>query len=87
MGRWSRNRRVGVAIGRGLSVAEAIAEVGQVVEGVVTARSACVLADSLGIEAPIVRTVYQVLHEGLRVRDAVEALIQRPVGEEFVSLH
>lgn len=77
MSRHSRNRGFGELIGRGLPADEALRQVGQIVEGYRTARSAHDLAARLGIEMPIVSSVYSVLYEGVSVTEACDALLQR----------
>ena len=78
----SRNRRVGLALGRGKKMAEILAEMKQVAEGVKTAKVAHELATKLGVEAPIMDVMHSALHEGLPMREAVERLLARPVGSE-----
>jgi glycerol-3-phosphate dehydrogenase (NAD(P)+) len=78
----SRNRRFGLAIGRGETVTQAYAAIGQVVEGTVTAREIMRLARQHGVEMPITEQVNQVLHQGLRPRQAVEALLARDLKPE-----
>ena len=78
----SRNRRFGLAIGQGKSVAEAEAEVGQTVEGLRAARAIYHKGRDLGLELPIINEVYRVLYEGKDPRDAVHDLESRPPGQE-----
>lgn len=78
----SRNRRVGLALGRGKKMAEILAEMKQVAEGVKTAKVAHELATKLGVEAPIMDVMHAALHEHLPMREAVERLLARPVGSE-----
>ena len=73
----SRNRRMGLALARGLSVAEARAEIGQEVEGVATAREVYRKSHYLGVEMPITEQTYRVLYEGLAPLAAVQALLGR----------
>jgi glycerol-3-phosphate dehydrogenase (NAD(P)+) len=73
----SRNRRMGLALARGLSVAQARAEIGQEVEGVATARAVYRKSRDLGVEMPITEQTYRVLYEGLAPLDAVHALLGR----------
>ncbi len=82
-GALSRNRAVGFALGQGRSLEEALASVKETAEGVVTARSAYLLSQRLGVEARIIRAVYQGLYEGVSVREAVTALVRRPPGSEL----
>ncbi len=73
----SRNRRLGLAIGRGLSVDEAVAEVGKTVEGMTAAKEVLIRARQAGIEMPIVEQVYKILFEGCNPRESVQALLCR----------
>jgi glycerol-3-phosphate dehydrogenase (NAD(P)+) len=79
----SRNRRFGLTLAGGVSVAEAERAVGQVVEGVRTARVVARVATRLGVEMPISEQVDAVLHHGRPARDAVHALLSREPGSEF----
>ena len=78
----SRNRRFGLAIGRGEKVETAFAAVGQVVEGVATARETVLLAHQYQVDMPITEQVDQVLHYGLSPRLAVESLLARNLKSE-----
>lgn len=78
----SRNRRVGLALGRGQSMAEILAEMKQVAEGIKTAKVAHDLATNLGVVAPIMEVMHEALHRGMPMRDAVAALLARPAGRE-----
>jgi len=73
----SRNRRVGLALARGQTLAEACASVRQVAEGVKAAREVQGQARKHGVEMPITEQVCRVLYEGLNPRAAVQALLQR----------
>ena len=73
----SRNRRFGLALGRGTPAAQALAEIGQVVEGRGTAREVRRLARRHAVEMPIVEQAHRVLWEGCPPRDAVHALLAR----------
>jgi glycerol-3-phosphate dehydrogenase (NAD(P)+) len=78
----SRNRRVGLALGRGKSMAEILGEMKQVAEGVNTAKVAKELAGKLGIEAPITDAMYAIMHGGVPVREAINSLLTRPTRSE-----
>ena len=78
----SRNRRFGLAIGQGKSVAQAEIEVGQTVEGLRAARAIYHKAGQLGLELPIIDEVYRVLYEDKDPHDAVRDLESRPQGHE-----
>lgn len=73
----SRNRTVGLAIGRGVSPSEAVAGTEQVVEGFRTTRAARGLAGRHGVEMPIVNAVYSILYEELEPRQALADLMAR----------
>jgi glycerol-3-phosphate dehydrogenase (NAD(P)+) len=73
----SRNRSVGVELGRGRPIADILADMVMVAEGVRTTRSARDLAHRMHIEMPIVEAVYAVLFDGRPAREAVEELMLR----------
>jgi glycerol-3-phosphate dehydrogenase (NAD(P)+) len=73
----SRNRQLGLAIGRGLSVDKAVQAVGKTVEGMHAAREVLLRAQQAGIEMPIVEQVCKVLFEGYDPRQSVQALLCR----------
>lgn len=73
----SRNRRAGIAIGQGKTLAAALEEVGQVVEGVTTTRAAYQLARRFKVEMPITEQIYQVLFAGQDPAVAVNNLMSR----------
>lgn len=78
----SRNRRFGLALARGVPAEQALAEIGQVVEGYYAARSTRRVAERLGVEMPIVEQIYRVLYEAVEPRDAAATLMRRPIGSE-----
>jgi glycerol-3-phosphate dehydrogenase (NAD(P)+) len=78
----SRNRRMGLALGRGGSLEEAELGIKQVVEGVTAAAAVRRVAEREGVDMPICREVYAVVHEGKPVRAAVQALMGREVRSE-----
>ncbi len=73
----SRNRRFGVGIGKGLPREEVAAQIGQEIEGVVTARIIYRMAKSHGVEMPITEQTYLILNEGLAPEEAVRNLLLR----------
>ncbi|HEY0778714.1 MAG TPA: NAD(P)H-dependent glycerol-3-phosphate dehydrogenase [Gemmatirosa sp.] len=81
-GALSRNRTVGVEIGRGRHLDEVLAERETVAEGVLTTRSARDLATRAGVEMPIVNAVHRVLFEGAPVAGAVAELMSRAPRRE-----
>lgn len=78
----SRNRALGVALGRGQSVDEALAGSRSVVEGVASAASIAALAASLRVEMPIIAAVDAVLHRGMAIAPMIEGLLARPRRSE-----
>ena len=78
----SRNRRAGLAVARGASLAEALAASEGVVEGVVTARCIPGLVARTGVEMPICAALYSVLYEGKPPQQAVVELMSRSVRPE-----
>jgi glycerol-3-phosphate dehydrogenase (NAD(P)+) len=79
----SRNRSVGLALGRGQTLAQILADMkGQVAEGVKTTRSARDLARKLGVEMPITEAMYAVLYEDRPARQAVSDLMGRAQKHE-----
>lgn len=81
-GALSRNRTVGLEIGRGATLSEVLAARETVAEGVTTAESAKVLADREGIEMPIVNAVHRVLFERQPARWALMELMTRGLRGE-----
>jgi len=79
----SRNRRMGLALGKGKSLAQAKQEIGKVVEGVTTAKAVHDLAQELHVSMPITEQVYRVLYEGLAPREAVQNLMERAAKSEM----
>jgi glycerol-3-phosphate dehydrogenase (NAD(P)+) len=81
-GNLSRNRRVGVELGRGRTVEEITGSTRTVAEGIRTTKSAVQLAHRLGIEMPIAEKMYSVLYEGMRPQEALTDLMERKLKEE-----
>lgn len=81
----SRNRRLGLALGRGQSLADALREIGQVVESVQTADEVMRQADRHGIELPISRAVQAVLHGEITPVDALRQLLAREQKAEYTD--
>ena len=73
----SRNRRMGLALARGMSIDRAREDIGQEVEGIATTREVFRLAEREGIDMPITEQVYRILYEGLDPRRAVRNLLHR----------
>jgi len=82
-GSLSRNRTVGIELGKGRRLAEILAGLhGKVAEGVRTASAALGLARRYGVEMPITEQVYAILHEEKAPLDAMRELMSRPGRDE-----
>ncbi len=79
----SRNRRCGILIGEGKSVAAAVEEVGMVVEGLSTAEAANAMAEKLGIEMPITQCIYHMIQGKVNAQEAVDILMGRKKKNEM----
>jgi len=79
----SRNRRLGLALGRGQSLKDAVAEIGQVVESVQTADEVMRLARRHGIELPISMLVQRVLHEEITPAEGLKIILSREQKPEY----
>jgi glycerol-3-phosphate dehydrogenase (NAD(P)+) len=83
----SRNRSVGVELGRGRKLPEILAGMhGMVAEGVFTTTAAVGLANAHGVEMPIAEQMHAILHEGKSPRDAMRDLMARTGKSEVASM-
>jgi glycerol-3-phosphate dehydrogenase (NAD(P)+) len=78
----SRNRTVGYQLGQGKKLAEILAEMNMVAEGVKTTRSVHNLARQQGIEMPICEQIYRILYEDQPAEKALTELMQRELKHE-----
>jgi glycerol-3-phosphate dehydrogenase (NAD(P)+) len=78
----SRNRTVGFKLGQGMLLADILAEMRMVAEGVKSAESVYQLSRSLQVEMPIVEKTYQILHDNKPARQAVTELMARDLKPE-----
>jgi glycerol-3-phosphate dehydrogenase (NAD(P)+) len=78
----SRNRTVGVRIGKGERIADILAGMQMVAEGVMTANAAVDLSRRTGVAMPISEQVHLILQEGKNVRTAVTELFSRALRKE-----
>ncbi len=85
-GALSRNRFVGIELGMGHDLKEICARMHEVAEGIKTTLAVKQLAARLSVEMPITSEVHAVLYESKSPRDAAEALMMRPLREEFQDL-
>jgi len=81
----SRNRRLGLALGRGVPLREAVAEIGQVVESVETVDTIMRLAKRHGLDLPIADGVQRVLHEEITPAEGLRQLLARERKPEYPS--
>ncbi|KPK38025.1 MAG: hypothetical protein AMJ69_09620 [Gammaproteobacteria bacterium SG8_47] len=80
----SRNRRAGLALGGGATLAQALSDIGQVVEGVQAAQEVRALAKRLEVDMPIAEQVWRVLYDGLDPHRAVRTLLAREQKPENI---
>jgi glycerol-3-phosphate dehydrogenase (NAD(P)+) len=78
----SRNRRFGIALGQGRDREQAVAEIGQVVEGIKTAEETMRLAERADVEMPIAEQVHGILFKGWNARKGVRVLMERELKRE-----
>ena len=74
----SRNHALGVALGQGASLAEALSGGRSVLEGVASAAAISALAARRGVDMPVVAAVDAVLHRGMAIDRMIEGLLARP---------
>ena len=79
----SRNRRCGIPIGKGMEPAQAVKEIGAVVEGYYAAANAKALAEKLGVEMPIAAAAYEVLYHGKDPKVVLQELMTRAKKHEI----
>ena len=82
----SRNRQVGLELGRGKALGEILAGMRMVAEGIRTARALRDLARKQGVEMPITERVHELLYEGKNPREAVQELMSREARSERENL-
>ena len=81
----SRNRRLGLALGRGQSLDDAVRGIGQVVESVQTADEVMRQADAHGVELPISSNVRDVLHGDITPAEGLARLLAREQKAEYAG--
>lgn len=82
----SRNRMAGELMGKGMSSEQAALEIGQIVEGVKTTKSAFYLSKKYNISMPITQELYQVIYEGKSADSAVYDLMTRDYKDEIEEI-
>ncbi len=84
--RTSRNYQVGFRLGQGQTLPEILASMKMVAEGIKTTQAVHSLAQRLGVEMPLVDTVYRILYEGLTPREAIKKLMSRELKDELEAM-
>lgn len=79
----SRNRYVGEQLGKGRTIDDICQEMHMVAEGVKTSRVVMEVAAKYGVDMPIAREVYRVVHEGSRPSQAYRGLLRVAPGSEL----
>ncbi len=79
----SRNRHVGVELGKGRTLDDILAGMTNIAEGVKTTKAVYLLAQKHNVDMPMTRGMYQVLYEGRSVRDAMADVMGRPLRREY----
>ncbi len=79
----SRNRQVGLRLGKGDSMDDILASMSMVAEGVKTSKSVYELAKKYNVEMPITEQVYRVIYKGMEPGEAVRELMMRPPKHEL----
>lgn len=79
----SRNRRFGEALGSGKTPEEAIAAIGETVEGAPTAQAVVRIADEMGLSVPVAEAVTKIIAGEWSPKEAVEQLMTRELKQEF----
>lgn len=80
----SRNRKVGLLLAQGMTLAQAVESLGHVAEGVYSARTVVQRAQAAGVEMPIAATVVDLLDGQISPQDAVQRLMGRDPKREGV---
>ncbi|MBW2646137.1 MAG: NAD(P)-dependent glycerol-3-phosphate dehydrogenase, partial [Deltaproteobacteria bacterium] len=79
----SRNRTVGMKLGRGMKLKDILADMQMVAEGVKTTKSVYNLSRKLGVEMPIVEQTYHMLYDDLDPKIALKTLMTRSLKDEL----
>lgn len=81
----SRNRQVGIRLGKGEKIEDIMKSMLMVAEGVTTTASAYDLSKKVGVEMPITETLYKVLYEKADIISSFQALMTRSLKDELLS--
>jgi glycerol-3-phosphate dehydrogenase (NAD(P)+) len=82
----SRNRTLGKQLALGVDPKAYLASQRSVAEGFSTSAAAHALAQKLGVEMPITENVYEVLHRGRPLKEAVKMLLERTSKDELAGI-
>jgi glycerol-3-phosphate dehydrogenase (NAD(P)+) len=85
-GNLSRNRGVGLKIGKGMRIKDILDGMKMVAEGIYTTKATYNLANRLNIETPIIKEVYHILYDNKSPKDALTDLMNRNLKEEFIQV-
>jgi len=83
MSKYSRNRAFGEKIANGLSMEQAMNEIGMVVEGISTCKAAYTMSEREGIDMPITSKIYEILFHGKSPEAGITELMTRPAKSEL----
>jgi glycerol-3-phosphate dehydrogenase (NAD(P)+) len=81
-GALSRNRQVGIELGKGRALSEILSGMRMVAEGVGTTAALLALAREASVELPIIEQVAAILHQGKPPREAIRGIMDRPQKRE-----
>lgn len=81
----SRNRQVGIKLGKGEKISDILGGMLMVAEGVTTTKAAYDLSKKVGVEMPITETLYKVLYENADVVESFKSLMTRSLKDELLS--
>jgi len=81
-GALSRNRHVGIELGKGRTLSDILEGMKMVAEGVGTAAALLALAREAGVELPITEQVSAILNEGKSPQEAIRSIMERPMKRE-----
>lgn len=82
MSNHSRNRRAGILIGKGKTIEQAKQEIGMTIEAIDNIEIAYELSKRYNVEMPIVNSIYNILYNNLKPKEAVLQLMTREAKEE-----
>lgn len=84
--RQSRNYQVGLKLGQGQSLAQILAGMHMVAEGVKTSQAVYELAQRLGVDMPLVEAVHRTLYENFPPKEAIRKLMSRELKDELEAM-